>query len=392
MATPEPVVEDPRNDFSVLEQEPPLKLARWLHFAPPGGFGAGRRALILALVTWVPIATWALATGNVRWEMHGESVLQHYSVHMRCLVFIPLLILAEPLFYRMTRRYGAFLALATQVDRKPTYGQLIQRMCRLRSSGWPWLIMLVLVVLLALVPETAAGEDALVWARQPDGKLAFGGLWFLWVVRPLSSLLLLAWLWRLLLLTIWLANMARLEPELVPTHPDRTGGIGFLEELPVAFSLVTFAVSLQICARLAHEVLQHGARIQSFQFLLIGFAVTWSLLLLAPLFVFMPQLVRQRRQALLQYSSLVGRQGRLVQRRWIDGEDVGEQDILDAPEIGPIADAADMYDAVRRMRPMPIGLRSSLGLLLPMIIPLLGLYALQAPLRELGMYLLKMLA
>jgi hypothetical protein len=186
--------------------------------------------------------------------------------------------------------------------------------------------------------------------------------------------------------------MANLELELVPTHPDRTGGIGFLEELPVAFSLVTFAISLQIGARLAHEVLQHGAKIQSFQFLLIGFAVTWSLLLLAPLLVFIPQLVRHRRQALLQYSSLVGRQGRLVQRRWIEGEDVGQQDLLNAPEIGPIVDAGGMYDAVRRMRPMPIGLRSSLGLLLPMIIPLLALYALQAPLRELGMYLLKMLA
>jgi hypothetical protein len=392
MATPEPAVGDPRNEFSVLDQELPLKLARWLHLAPPGGFGAGRRALILAMVTWTPIAAWALASGNVRWEMHGESLLQHYSVHVRCLVFIPLLILAEPLFYRMTRRYGAFLALATQVDRKQAYEHLIQRMCQLRSSGWPWLIMLALVALLGLVPDTAVGEDPLLWARQPDGKLAFGGLWFLWVVRPLSSLLLLAWMWRLLLLTIWLAKMAKLEPELVPTHPDRTGGIGFLEELPVAFSLVTFAISLQIGARLAHEVLQHGAKIQSFQLLLVGFAVTWSILLLAPLLVFTPQLVRQRHQALLQYSSLVGRQGRLVQWRWIEGKDVGEQDLLNAPEIGPITDAADMYDAVRRMRPMPIGLRSSLGLLLPMIIPLLALYALQAPLRELGMYLLKMLA
>jgi hypothetical protein len=392
MATPEPAVGDPRNEFSVLDQELPLKLARWLHLAPPGGFGAGRRALILAMVTWTPIAAWALASGNVRWEMHGESLLQHYSVHVRCLVFIPLLILAEPLFYRMTRRYGAFLALATQVDRKQAYEHLIQRMCQLRSSGWPWLIMLALVALLGLVPDTAVGEDPLLWARQPDGKLAFGGLWFLWVVRPLSSLLLLAWMWRLLLLTIWLAKMAKLEPELVPTHPDRTGGIGFLEELPVAFSMVTFAISLQIGARLAHEVLQHGAKIQSFQLLLVGFAVTWSILLLAPLLVFTPQLVRQRHQALLQYSSLVGRQGRLVQWRWIEGKDVGEQDLLNAPEIGPITDAADMYDAVRRMRPMPIGLRSSLGLLLPMIIPLLALYALQAPLRELGMYLLKMLA
>ena len=73
-------------------------------------------------------------------------------------------------------------------------------------------------------------------------------------------------------------------------------------------------------------------------------------------------------------------------------EYVGQQDLLAAPEIGPITDAADIYEAVRRMRLLPISLRTLLGILLPMIVPLLGLYALQAPLRELGMYLLKMLA
>lgn len=392
MATQEPIHADPRDQFSVLEDEPPLKMARWLHFAPPGGFGAGRRAIFLALITWVPIAVWAMATGNVRWQLHGESLLQHYAVHVRCLVYIPLLILAEPVFYRMTRRYGAFLALAMQADQKESYKEVLRRMRRLRSSGWPWIVMLALVVLVALTTETAGGVDALAWAIGPEGRLGFGGMWFMWVVRPLSSLLLLAWLWRLLLLTIWLGHMARLKPELVPTHPDRAGGIGFLDELPVAFSLVTFAVSLQIGARLAHEILQHGARIQSFQLPLTGFAVGWSLMLMAPLLVFAPVLVRQRRKALLQYSALVGRQGRLVHRRWILGEDVGQQDLLAAPEIGPITDAADIYEAVRRMRLLPISLRTLLGILLPMIVPLLGLYALQAPLRELGMYLLKMLA
>jgi hypothetical protein len=392
MAMQEPVNANPRDQFSVLEEEPLIKVARWLHFAPPGGFGAGRRALIMAMFTWLPIAAWALVTGNVRWQLHGESLLQHYAVHMRCLVFIPLLILAEPVFYRMTRRYSAYLAMATRADQKGTCEPLLQGMRRLRSSVWPWLIMLVIVALISLTPETPIGEDALAWATGPDGKLGFGGLWFMWVARPLSSLLLLAWLWRLLLLTIWLWRMARLDPELVATHPDRAGGIGFLEELPVAFSLVTFAVSLQIGSRLAHEILQHGARIQSFQLPLIGFAVIWSLLLLAPLLVFSPVLVQQRRKALLQYSALVGRQGRLVHRRWILGEEVGQQDLLEAPEIGPVTDAADIYEAVRRMRIVPLSLRSFLGILLPMIVPLLALYALQAPLRELGMYILKMLA
>jgi hypothetical protein len=186
--------------------------------------------------------------------------------------------------------------------------------------------------------------------------------------------------------------VARLQPQLVPGHADRVGGIGFLEDLPLAFSLVTLAVSTQISARLAHEILTQGALLQSYQVPLIGFAMVWSLLLLAPLMAFVPALVVMRRRALLQYSALVGRQGRLAHRRWIQGEQVADDPVLDAPEIGPIADAATLYDIVRRTKPMPFGLRSLAGILLPLAVPMLALWALQMPLRDIGMYLLKILA
>lgn len=383
--------EQSHHDFCVVEQEPPLQLARWVRLAPPGGFGAGRRALGIALFCWLPIALWALYTGNLQWGTRGETLLQHYAVHVRCLVFIPLLILAEPLFYKMTRLHGNSLAVAINLDQSDVYRELIARMRRLRGSGWPWLVMLVLAVGFALTPGLEAGADSTAWARD-GGRLGFGGIWFLWVVRPLSSLLLLGWVWRLLLTTIWLVGVARLQPQLVPGHADRVGGIGFLEDLPLAFSLVTLAVSTQISARLAHEILTHGALLQSYQVPLIGFAMVWSLLLLAPLMAFVPALVVMRRRALLQYSALVGRQGRLAHRRWIQGEQVADDPVLDAPEIGPIADAATLYDIVRRTKPMPFGLRSLAGILLPLAVPMLALWALQMPLRDIGMYLLKILA
>lgn len=389
-AVEQPQQESP-HDFSVMEQEPPLQLARWLHFAPPGGFGAGRRALGLALFCWVPIAVWAVYTGNVTWGPRGESVLQHYSVHVRCLVFIPLLILAEPLFYRMTRMFGRSLAIATNLD-ADSFSAVLGRMCRLRNSGWPWLLLLVITLLVSFMPGIDAGDDAISWARERDGQLGFGGMWFLWVVRPLSTLLLLGWLWRLALMTVWLVRVARLRPELVPAHPDRAAGIGFLEDLPISFSLVTFAVSVQIAARLAHEMLQHGATLQSYQLPLTAFAVFWSLLMLAPLLAFVPTLLVMRRRALLEYSALVGRQGRLTHRRWIKGEAVGDDPVLGAPEIGPIADAATMYDIVRRIKPMPFGLRALLGILIPLAVPVLVLWTLQMPLREIGLYVLKVLA
>jgi len=83
--------------FSPLDNELPVRWMRGLRLVRPDGLGAGRRALFLALLTWLPIVVWAFATGRLAGVDTGESLLHHYAVHVRCLVVIPLLILAEPM-------------------------------------------------------------------------------------------------------------------------------------------------------------------------------------------------------------------------------------------------------------------------------------------------------
>lgn len=51
---------------------------------------------------------------------------------------------------------------------------------------------------------------------------------------------------RILLISWWFWRVGRLDLSLVPTHPDRAGGIAFVEKLPGAFVLVTFALSAQL--------------------------------------------------------------------------------------------------------------------------------------------------
>jgi hypothetical protein len=87
----------------------------------------------------------------------------------------------------------------------------------------------------------------------------------------------------------------------------------------------------------------------------------------------------------------VGWQGALVHRRWVEGREVADEPILDAPEIGPVADAAAMYEAVVKMRHVPIGKVSVMGILLPLALPLLVVAALQVPLKDLLLKLAKAL-
>ena len=66
-------------------------------------------------------------------------------------------------------------------------------------------------------------------------------------------------------------------------------------------------------------------------------------------------LAAAKKRALLEYGALVGTHGALVRKRWILGEPVKDDEILHAPEIGPVADAVAMFEAVKAMRPLPIG-------------------------------------
>jgi len=76
-----------------------MRWLRRLHLLPTNSLGARRRALFVALLTWLPIVSWAALTGRTA-ATSRESLMHHYDVHVRCLVVIPLLSLAERMLQR----------------------------------------------------------------------------------------------------------------------------------------------------------------------------------------------------------------------------------------------------------------------------------------------------
>jgi hypothetical protein len=262
---------------------------------------------------------------------------------------------------------------------------------RLWRASLPWVLGIGVAIAWSLVDRAHEYEDAMSWALDGRGELGFGGWWFGYVVRPIFLVLLLGWLWRILLISWWFWRVGQLELSLVPTHPDRTGGIAFVQKLPSAFALVTLALSAQLASRWAHEIVHHAASLATFTQPVILFAVLWTLLLLLPLFGLAPALNSVRRRSVADYSQLVGKQGRLVHRRWVEGAHVEHEPILDAPEIGPVADAAAMYESVKTMRRVPIGKSSLVVIFVPLAIPLVLVAALQIPLKEMLLKLVKAL-
>ncbi len=223
-------------------------------------------------------------------------------------------------------------------------------------------------------------------------QYGFGGWWFLYVTRTIFLVLCLAWFWRLALLGILLSRIARLDLAIVPTHPDGVGGLGFLQQMPKAFAPVVFALSSVTAAKWAHDAAYHAQSVIELKILMIGFVVLVLGIFLLPYLVFSGILITAKHEALLDYGKLVGVHGRLVRRRWVLQESIGEQTLLDAPELGPVADTAAIYAAVAAMRTTPVGKKAVLSLALPLLIPMLVLLSLQVPIKQILLTLLKTLA
>ncbi len=366
-------------------------LTRWqqrIGLVPRDGLGVGRRAVFWALFAWLPIAVWALLFGHALPGAPGEPLMGHFGVHVRFLVAVPLFFVAEGMAHTLTTTLLPYFVRSGIVPAAevPKFRAALTDTARLRDAMAPWVVIVGLVVAWTAMSVVTERSHELVWAVEGEGAarhVGFGGWWLLVVGRPVFLVLLLGWLWRLVLLVVLMRRIARLDLAIVPTHPDRAGGLGFVERFPKAFSAVVFAIAAVLASSWGHDVLYHEVPVLSLRGPMIAFVVVAVVLFLAPYLVFVGPLLSTKRRALLEYGALVGRHGWLVRRRWVAGEAIEDDAILAAPELGPVADTLALYDAVARARALPLGMPGLLAIVVPAVIPMIAVLAIEIPIKQL---------
>ena len=371
--------------FSLVHDDPWFHLQERLGLVPKNGKdGVVRRVLIFCLLAWLPLVVWALVTGRALNSTTGEPLLQHYSVHTRFLLALPALIFGERVARSTLKRLlPRFVEMGLVSEEKvPAFGKIIADLLRLRNATLPWVAVVGVIAAAALVPDTGLHLEELNWAK--DGEsLGFGGWWFLLVSRPIYQLFLFSWMWRVVLLFVLFRRIVKLGLDLLPAHPDRLGGLGFIATTPRGFAPFAFAVSCVTASKWAHDIAWHGAHVSELKLHGAIFIVLILILCLFPLVVFFPLLKRAKRRGIAEYGALVARYDRLVAQKWLRGEEVADRSLLEAPELGPSCDIHSLYDSVREMRMLPVNKSSLLPLLISLALPLLAACAIEIPLAEL---------
>jgi hypothetical protein len=231
-----------------------------------------------------------------------------------------------------------------------------------------------------------AAANMTTWYAVPSGasaELSLAGWWFFFVALPIFQFLLFRWYFRLVIWIRFLANVAGGELRLVPTHPDRVGGLGFLSETVVAFAPLLLAHGVLLAGLIANRIFFHGATLLDFKVEIAVVPVFLLLMVLGPLLLFAPRLAATRRVGLREYGTLAQRYVREFDDKWLRGGVTAGEPLVGSADIQSLADLGNSYQIVQSMRPVPITKEALIQLAVITLLPVAPLVLTMIPLSEL---------
>jgi hypothetical protein len=374
-------------DFSLVLGGPLYQLFLKTRLARPPFDLLKRRVVVITLLAWLPLLVLSVLEGQA---LGGVRIpfLKDIDAQVRLLVALPLLILAEKVIHERLRP-AVELFVKTGIVRpedRSRFDDIASSTMRWRNSiaVEVGLLALVLFVGHTLWVEKLAVQGE-TWFARPTGSgpvLSRAGIWYAWVSVPIFQFILIRWWYRLLLWARLLWHTSRLDLDLSPSHPDRTGGLGFLGTSTAAFAPFLVAQSALVAALAAGRILQQGAQLQSFKVELAGMLGFALLQTLGPLLVFSPALARAKRRGLREYSLLGDRYVREFDRKWIRGGAAPEETLIGSADIQSLADLEGGFDIVRSMRTLPFGKETVIQLVATTALPGIPLLLTVMPLEE----------
>jgi hypothetical protein len=391
-----PGVRNQHADFSLVLGGPLFQLWRRTRLSGDALQWLRRRILVLTLLAWAPLLVLSAAEGRFSGESVDLPFLLDVEMHVRLLVALPLLILAEVFVHRRIRpMVEQFLERGLIPDSaRAQFDRAVASAMRLRNSIAVEVLMIavVYVVGVGVVWRTQAALDGTSWyGVTTSGKLrpSLAGWWMGCVSLPLFQFLFLRWYFRLFIWARFLWQVSRIELKLVPTHPDRCGGLGFLSMVSQTFSPVLLAQGAMLAGLMANRILFAGAKLPDFSVELIGLVAVMVFAILGPLLVFAPQVAAVRREGLWEYGALAQRYTREFDHKWMRGGAPAGEPLIGSADIQSLADLGNSFEVVKEMNWSPVTWRTTLQLAVITLVPVVPLLLTIVPLNELLERLLK---
>ncbi len=377
-------------DFSLVLGGPLFQLLRRAHLSGDALELLRQRILAISLLAWLPLLLLSLVEGQALGGRAAVPFLMDVEVHVRFLVALPLLIIAELIVHQRMRPVVRQFLERNLIPESalPRFDAAVASAFRLRNSVLTevLLIAFVYVVGVLFVWRYYVALSAATWYATPTAqglKLSFTGVWYAYVSLPVFQFLLVRWYYRIFIWTRFLWQVSRIELSLIPTHPDRVGGLGFLANTVYAFAPLAVAHGAMLAGPIANRIFYVGAALPEFK-IEIAVLVTFLLcLVLGPLLVFAPQLAYAKRTGIREYGTLAERYVRDFDTKWLRGGASADEPLVGSGDIQSLADLANSFEVVKTMQIAPITKDAFVRLIAATLVPLVPLTLTMMSLEEL---------
>jgi hypothetical protein len=362
------------DDFSLMRGGPTYRFVRAVSRRLPDVHLPRFVAVLLVTISFVPLLVLCGRDGTLLAGRVAMPLLGDWFVMSRFLAALPLLILAATgadarLRAAMCQLFRSGVVATRDRGR---FAAVVAAAGRARDSFLPELACLVLAVLPLLWRMLAPDLVERAYATMDSWHVAGGsasaaGLWVETVSAPLFRFVTLLWLWRFLLWTWLLWRFSRMHMQLRPAHPDQVGGLAFLGQAQLRFAVLAVAGGFVVSGYCINQILYSDETLFGLRYLVAGYVLGLSLLLLAPLLVMAVPLARAKRHALDKYGLLGHRVASDFDRIWERGS---KGSMLDSASPSALADyAGGAYASVAGMRMVPVTRRNLFGLFLAAAAP-----------------------
>ena len=263
----------------------------------------------------------------------------------------------------------------------------IESAMRLRDSVPAEVLLIAFVYGVGiLIWRQYVAADTATWYATPSAeglRLSLAGRWYAWVSLPIFQFLLCRWYYRLFIWARFLWQVSRIELKLVPTHPDRLGGLSFLSNTVRGLTVFAAANGTMLAGYLATRVIILGTPLTQFKAEIAMMVVVMLCVALSPLLVFAPQLSEAKRKGLREYRILAMRYMREFDAKWLRGSAASPEPLVGSADVQSLADMGNSYDIVRTMRTAPITKDTVFRLIVATLVPIVPLLLTMMPLEEL---------
>ena len=349
-----------------------------------------------AAFSWLPIFILCIVEGVAWGDKVAVPFLYDLAAYTRFLVAMPLLIIAESVIGPKLAEVGLHFLRSGRIAEPdyPRYRRAVSEAVRLRDSKWAEAAVLIIAYISTLLTMKAFAASVTNWrwsVSEAGVQYTLAAWWYVIISLPAFQFLLYRWILRMFIWSRFLYRMSRLDLKLVPTHPDRAGGIAFVGSNQRLFWMIVFAMGAVFAGVYGNEILYEGVQLSSVQGPAIAGAALLVFLIQAPGLFFFSMLRRTKRLGVFVYGDLALRYTTDFQRKWIDHAPSDEA-LLGSGDIQSLADMGNSYSVIEDMKLVPFNVKSSLWLAGAFLAPILPLQLTVMRVDELLQMVLRLLA